>query len=64
MVLGTAGSTFAREASFFGGVHLTMLKQNTYFLKKIEAYGNCTFISPYSLNLFRDSGTLRQLTFN
>jgi hypothetical protein len=51
-ILGTAGSTFAREASFFGGIRVTMRKQNTYILKNLHESGNCTFIAPYGKNLF------------
>lgn len=52
MIIGTAGSTFAKEASYFGGVDLTMLKQNTYVLKTIKPYGKCSFSNRYANNIF------------
>jgi len=52
MIVGTAGSTFAKEASYFGGVELTMLKQNTYILRTIKSHGGCGFKHRYDKNIF------------
>lgn len=53
MIVGTAGSTFAREASYFGGIELTMLIQQTFsVIKNKKAYGKCCFINRYAKNIF------------
>ena len=53
MILGTTGSTFAREAAYFGGVHIIMRNHRTYKVKyNMKNWGKCNYVPSYGENVF------------